>query len=570
MRFEVRERDGLARVASLEIDGVTHTTPAIAYVDAWGHQAPAGRLRLRLSSLAKDGDLRISPSRFFLTDDVGTCDLDVGFRGSPYAEPRGRCDVLVMDNIATLMLDSRAFAGAVEAAKGEGLLKPVMCSVAGLPHRLAFLAYCGMDLFDSVPLIMAAERGLYLTPSGVIPRGGMSELPCSCPACLAGGEGKEALLSHNIAVAEAELRLVRNAISRGTLREMVEARVRTDPWLVQGLRLMDIEHRALQEMHAPVNGAPFFAGSKESLSRPDIVRWRERMRTRYRRPSSAKVLVLFPCSAKKPYSLSRSHRRFRAAVRASGAELSVHEVVVTSPLGIVPRELEMFYPAKDYDIPVTGHWDRDEQHMVAELVRWLVDSQKYDAVVSHLGDEAEFVNGVIGDCIDSSHGRPGSNESLSGLEKVLRDVCTVDDALTRRERNRQEMESISIFQFGEAGGALCEGARVEGRWPAARVVRDGVQRGMLSPERGMVSLTLDGGRVLSSKDAYFVDIDDFVPKGNLFAVGVTGSSPDVRIGDDVVVRFEDDVRAVGVARMCAAEMALAERGEAVHVRHVVK
>ena len=569
MRFEVSERDGLARVASLEVDGVKHTTPAIAYVDAWGHQAPAGRLRLRLSSLAKDGDLRISPSRFFHTDDDGPCDLDVGFRGSPYAEPRGRCDLSVMDNVAALMLDSRAFTGAVEAAKGEGLLRPVMCSVTGLPHRLAFLAYCGIDIFDSIPLIMAAESGLYLTSSGALQRDAVSELPCSCPACLDAAEGKEALLNHNIAAAEAELRLVRNAISRGGLRELVETRVRTDPWLVQGLRLMDIEHHALQEMHAPVNGREFFAGSKESLSRPDIVRWRERLKARYRRPPSAKVLVLFPCSAKKPYSRSQSHRRFRAAVRASGAELAVHEVVVTSPLGIVPRELELFYPAKDYDIPVTGHWDRDEQHMVAELVRWLVESQEYDTVVSHLGDEAEFVDSVTDDVIDTSHGRPGSGEALSELERTLKDVCAVDQGLTRRERTRQEMESISTFQFGAAGEALCEGARIDGRWPAARMVRDGVQLGMLSPERGMISLTLDGGRVLSSKNVYFVDIDDFVPKGNLFAVGVTGASPDVRIGDDVVVRCGDDVRAVGVARMCAAEMSLAERGEAVHVRHVV-
>jgi predicted RNA-binding protein len=41
----------------------------------------------------------------------------------------------------------------------------------------------------------------------------------------------------------------------------------------------------------------------------------------------------------------------------------------------------------------------------------------------------------------------------------------------------------------------------------------------------------------------------------------------VRIGDDVAVVHASDVRAVGVARMCAAEMMIAERGEAVHIRH---
>ena len=34
--------------------------------------------------------------------------------------------------------------------------------------------------------------------------------------------------------------------------------------------------------------------------------------------------------------------------------------MVTSPLGLVPRSLEDFWPAAHYDIPVTGDWDSDE------------------------------------------------------------------------------------------------------------------------------------------------------------------------------------------------------------------
>jgi archaeosine synthase len=94
--------------------------------------------------------------------------------------------------------------------------------------------------------------------------------------------------------------------------------------------------------------------------------------------------------------------------------------------------------------------------------------------------------------------------------------------------------------------------------------------GMLTGDRGMISLTLDGGEVLAKNNAYCVEIDDFVPKGNLFAVGVEGVSEEVRIGDDVAVVHKGSLRAVGTAQMCAAEMTLAERGEAVHIRHVAK
>src|SRR5438094_9701488 len=108
------------------------------------------------------------------------------------------------------------------------------------------------------------------------------------------------------------------------------------------------------------------AYSHESLHRPEIVRFRRRIRERYRKPPSARVLLLLPCSARKPYSASRSHRRFREAIQACRNPSVVHEVIVTSPLGLIPRELERFYPAGAYDIPVTGDWSRDHAAIVAE------------------------------------------------------------------------------------------------------------------------------------------------------------------------------------------------------------
>lgn len=569
MRFEITDRDGLARLGELEIDGRKYRTPAIAFVDSWLHAAPAEELKLRQSSLAKEGDISIASSSFSNKADEGSAQIAVGYRGSPFAASPTVGDMAVLGNMSELMLDSKAFAKAVDALKsGTDMLKPAFCPVAGLPNRLAFLAYCGMDVFDSIPIIMATENGTYLTNAGGAEHAAMGELPCSCPACAEGIEDKAALLRHNISVCVSELKLVRHHIANGSLRELVEGRMRSEPWQVQGLRLLDLDHAPLQEMHAPVKGTPFAANSKESLHRPDVARWRSRMRERYERPGSARILLLIPCSAKKPYSFSSSHRRFREAVRNSGAGRVVHEVIVTSPLGLVPRELELFYPAKDYDIPVTGHWDRDECGILEEMARWLVESQRYDAVVSHLGSERGFINPAIGECVDTSGGSPGSKDSLAKLEDTLRDLARELDAdVSRGERMRQDVLSIGRFQFGAAGVDAFDGARVEGRWPAVRIVRDGKQLGALSHPRGMISLTVAGGRGISDADCYCVEIDDFAPKGNLFAVGVEDATDDVRIGDDVVVRHEGDVRAVGVARMSAVEMRMAERGEAVHVRH---
>ena len=568
MHFEIIDRDGLARTGTLDVRGTKHKTPAIAFVDSPRYPAPEGALVAEPAGQSTQGHLTVAPSGFSTSETEA--DLKPGFRGSKYAPEAPPGEMAVLGDIASLLLDSSEFVSAVSRLKsGPDLLKPVYCSVAGLPHRLALLAYCGIDVFDSVPLIMAAETGTYLTNTGRLDYSRLKELPCSCPACHSGRRGKEELLRHNYFVAENEARMVRHAIEHGTLRELVEGRVRSDPWLVQDLRLMDLDQYELQELHAPVKGAPFHAGSKESLSRPDVIRWRKRLEERYARPRRARALLLIPCSARKPYSLSQSHARFREALISSGRYELVHEVIVTSPLGLVPRELELFYPAKDYDIPVTGHWDRDEKRMAEDMVSWLVRSQKYDLVVSHLGDEREPVNSVLTDFVDTSMGHPGSRESLGRLTEVLRERLPAPTEEDRRARDTDDMRSLCRFQFGPAGEALCEGAGVYGRWPNLKVTRGRTQLAMLTGDRGMLSLTLDGGKVLSEKGAYCVEIEDFVPKGNLFAVGVEKADGSIRIGDDVVVAHGKDARAVGVARMTPREMELAERGEAVHIRHAL-
>ncbi len=571
MRFEILTRDSLARIGSLELDGSSVRTPVVAFVDSEMYPAPAGALKLRKEWTSGKEDLVVATSSFSpdLRRTENHAHLHPGFRGSPYAEGVPEDDLAVLSSPAEALLDSESFVESVAKFKdGQALLRPAFCPVMGLPHRLAFLAYCGFDVFDSIALIMSAENGLYLTSTGVLAYDALEELPCPCPACSSGTRGRIELLQHNYNTARDELRLVRHSIIEGTLRELVESRIRSEPWQVQGLRLLDLNHRNLLEMHTPIRGARFHAGSKESLARPDVVRWRQRLEKRYRRPEGARILLLIPCSARKPYSLSQSHMRFRQAVAESGFADAVHDVIVTSPLGLVPRELELFYPAKDYDIPVTGHWDRDERKMVEEAVAWLVESQRYDLVISHLGDERDIVNPVLGDFIDTSEGSPGSKESLERMTDAIRSNAPGTTGVARGGRGIADMRSLCRFQFGEAGDALCDSAAVRGRWPSLKIVRNDTQLGMLTGDRGMVSLTIDGAAVLAMKGSYCVEIEDFAPKGNLFAVGVVSAGQEIRIGDEVAVVHGNEVRAVGVAKMTPMEMELAERGEAVHIRHV--
>ena len=84
--------------------------------------------------------------------------------------------------------------------------------------------------------------------------------------------------------------------------------------------------------------------------------------------------------------------------------------MITSPLGLVPRELEDIWPAAHYDIPVTGDWDEDELSIIRQMLSRLVERVGYSSIVNHSGVET----GLVGiNEIDTRKGESaGSKDSL--------------------------------------------------------------------------------------------------------------------------------------------------------------
>src|SRR5207247_9898589 len=102
----------------------------------------------------------------------------------------------------------------------------------------------------------------------------------------------------------------------------------------------------------------------------------------------------------------------------------VHEVIVTSPLGLIPRELERFHPARDYDIPVTGDWSRDEAAIVIEDLSAFLAANRYDAVVAHLGADAPIVREALSDALFRTKDHPTSEDSLAALTRTLAQLAS--------------------------------------------------------------------------------------------------------------------------------------------------
>jgi archaeosine synthase len=480
-------------------------------------------------------------------------------------------EVFVLANSLHLIRNPRSFISSiVNLRETIGYHRLIYTPGLGGPSHMALLAYSGVDLFDSTSLILNARLGNYLTSQGKIHKERAKESFCFCPSCVSGKGDHGSILGHNYYAAISELNMVKNAIRNGHLRELVESRIRSEPQMVSALRILDTGYYTSSEKYFPVSGGQMIAASNESLFRPEIVRFRKRVQNRYQKPPHPKALLLLPCSAKKPYSFSKTHKMFRRAITECKNPSAIHEVIITSPLGIVPRELELFYPAQQYDIPVTHDWGRDEMADIGVGLSDFLKANSYDEIVVHLPSDYLFIGDYIKSFTNTCKDRPTSPSSLSELTEVLSDLSSKYERVGKAVQMRESMRSFARFQFGGAGDALLENAQIKGRYPNLKILRDKKQLGMLVGKRGLISLTLEGAKIIARENTYRVKIDDFVPKGNIFAVGVLDVDPEIRIGDDVVVQRDDELVGVGVALMNPEEMKQSQKGEAVHIRHLVK
>ena len=473
-------------------------------------------------------------------------------------------EVVLLANLADTVRSPREFVRRLkEARETAGYARLLYAPGIATPANLALLAYGGIDLVDDTRVLLEAGWGRLHTADGFW-SGQAAKIACPCPAC---EKGEEKPYRHNALALQRELRTVRAALSAGSLRQLAEQRSVVDAWSTAVLRHLDLREHAWQEVHFPVVGGETSLNAPSALTRPDIVRYRHWIRERYRRPPSAKVLVLLPCSARKPYSLSRSHRRFREALQETNRMAAIHEVIVTVPLGLVPRELERFHPVAGYDLAVTGDWSRDEVHLLQEELRAYLAHHPYERVIVHLDTERPFVEAVLGkEAVYTAAGHPTDEASLAALTAAAKEATAGPPPRWDR-RNVEDLEAIARFQFGASVGAeLLKDASLQGRVPFVRILSGGVQVGTFT-DKGRISLTMAGAAVLSRLGAYCVEIEDFEPEGNIFAVGVTAATEDIRIGDEVTVRHEGEVRAVGTASMTPREMRELQRGEAVRVRN---
>ena len=296
--------------------------------------------------------------------------------------------------------------------------------------------------------------------------------------------------------------------------------------------------------------------SEESLWRPEAVRWRQRMEMM---KPLGETVVLLPCSMKKPYSNSKSHQKFRKLTR------SYQELIVTSPFGICPRELENTFPIQSYDTSTTGVWSEDEIEETGKLIEKYTKGKQVVANLAggYLQSAEAYLDDFVNVCADE---RPTSPDSLYNLRMELKK----HQKFNRKEKTLHELKSIAKYQFGEGGeDFIPDNVKTKGMYHK-RILSDGVQLALLNKDYGMYRLNLAGGEILKDLGINIVNIDFNLETNTVFAPGIVEADPKIIPNDEVVVVKDDTVVGVGKAIMTGREMEECDNGIGVKIKHRLK
>ena len=379
----------------------------------------------------------------------------------------------------------------------------------GGPDNCAVMTWFGIDLFDTTRSKQAEAHGAVLTWSG--------------PRLV--GENEPDVNHWELALTE-----TRSAILNHSLRELAQSQSLSSPRLVEHMRhfdnLISSKEGVLSQIVEP--SAALRIHSVESHDDPIILDWVDFMTNQYTPPEGLdNILVLLPCSARKPYSLSRSHRSFHRAMNHN----STHEVMVTSPLGLVPRDLEQTWPAGYYDIPVTGDWTQDEINRVTQMLDSLVERNNYRLIINHSGMEYKCETPLI----DTRQGGSATNqEALERLGKAIFDNVRVK----RRSSEKMNLDNFkSVARLHHLNDLWLQGTEVRGRIPRWKILKDGEQLAMWAPERGGFSLAKSCIPILETLDSLKrVNLKENVKwKGDINLAILESYDETIRKGEDVLV-----------------------------------
>ncbi|MGD1003962.1 MAG: archaeosine synthase subunit alpha [Methanoregulaceae archaeon] len=541
IQIDIRKRDGLARSGTFVINKVSIRTPAVLdTVDLFPSLKTKNGTNIPLAAGSE------FTKSYYVKNNHQPITIHPALEN-----PALSGDCVMVDNWHTVLYNPRNYVMWLIDLKEKTPPDTLWYVPAtALPSNVHILCYSGFDIFDFRAVDLKSAQGIFCLPEGEFPKEYLKLGLCTCDGCR-----NENLKQHNRIELQCEIELINRFIEAGQLRELVESRSRMHAQHVAILRHLDNQYNFMEKRVPVSRSCVMQVNSGESINRVEIRRFAERVVTRYI-PPKTDVAVLLPCSAKKPYSLSKSHRKFQTAI-ANRA----HELIISSPLGIVPREVETIYPAGHYDVPVTGYWDAEECSLIADIIARYFIRNRYRRIIAHLDGGALKVVEIAAEKCNltleySCKENPTSNASLNKLDQALDGERRIKD---------DRLHGMCSYQFGI--DINTKGFTLRGRFPEIYYSKENLQYFSINTATGMLRPTFDGWKLIPK--GYRVLIDDFTPEGDILVPGIIKADPEIREGDEVLI-IGLKIEATGKAAMSEDEMMRSKRGVAVRVRKIKK
>jgi archaeosine synthase len=345
--------------------------------------------------------------------------------------------------------------------------------------------------------------------------------------------------------------------------------------IISTLKILDNQYKDVLKLETPItqtNKAVNCLGPS-SYNRPDFQAFRERLVKNFIPEPWTRVIILIPCSAKKPYSDSKSHRRFQKILRKFAEFPDFQEIILTSPLGAIPRQLENIYPVNSYDISVTGDWDNKEIEIAVEMLVSLLE--RFDdriPVLCHFKDPGylkivEEARSKVKNkfYFTEPKGNLTTKESLMSFEIKLRfikeslelDSCLPENPNLLRTWTRKFFKIID-YQFGQnAGGQIFfNGIKIWNNKKSNLIeISDQKTReklGKFNFSTGQIEINLIGANRLRTikNDMNYIVFDGQTIKGNtLFRPGILNCSSNLAPKDLVLIYNKNHEKIIGLGSM---------------------
>lgn len=487
--------------------------------------------------------------------------LSTPVQGSIYPELRFKCaeeiskiggDFYPIGGVVPLMENQRytdLIKIILSSKKGLEPSKPVHLFGAGHPMIFPIAVALGCDFFDSSAYIKYANDDRLIFTWGTEKLEDITELPCCCPVCsshsseeLKKMNKKERIVEiakHNLYVSFAEIKKIRNAISQGSLWELVEERAHANPYLLEALNLLRLEeNKDWLEKFEPIskNKAMFYTGN-QTYHRPTVYRVQKRLLERFEKLSD--VYVVLP-EGNKPFSTHYSQE-----IKQIYQKKNNINIIVDSSLGPVPVELDEMYPFAQSVFP--SFTDEETEKNISTSFR---------------------------------------NFTKNGNVICWQGMSTLDEIESSKEGFDFDLKRISAvadMQFGSGAGKVL----LDGEVKIVKSKKTGKIRNIycngkhilsMRAHDGMFTLKVDGAKLLHTNFKSPIlrvivknDAVDFVKEGkSVFAKFVEDCDPDLRPLDEcIIVDKKDNLLAVGRCILNRMEMLSFNYGMAVKTREKI-